>query len=961
MTSPIDTAYVDIKPRTTGFGAEAEAGITSGLAGAEASVAAIIASMEAEFATLADSIIMEFRGVGVGIESALGGVESATAGVANSIDAQFNETQASVNSSFDSIRNNAVRDLDEVEAKSVSSGGIVAGAFGKIASGAKLAFLGVATGAGLLTTLGLKSAASLEQVNIAFDSLTGSVQRGNAQFAALQKFAAATPFRFQDLTTAAQRFDAFSASIGQSQDQLIPFLNTIGNLVSETGGGAQALDSISLALGQTASQGKLTLGNLNQINNAIPGFSSVAALAAVRGESTAQVMQEISAGSINAKDGINQLLVGMQQFPGAAGAMDKQAQTLLGVFSTFQDTVSQALSNAFKPVIPAIKTTLTQITPIIGDALTTLAPALGGILNGLLTLAGPLVKALSALLTPLLSALGPAIAQLGPVITALAGPLAAILSSVTPLLPVIVSLANQFAGLLGPAIMQLVPFIQQLVSSFVSLLPQLQPVIAALGAALQEGLGVALVMLTPLLSIAVDVLSTLLTVITPLLPILPQIVDAYIAWNVALAVQNVLMDANPIGLVIIAVAALTVGIIEIVKHWDTVVGVLKTVWGWFLKFGAPILAVVAPFIGIPLLIIGHWKQVSSFFVRLWNDITGALSTAYHAVVGFFEALPGNILSVLTALPGQLLALIEGAMKGILFAIGFSLGLIVREFMAFPGQVLAVIRFLFVTLPIEVAKGIASLAVSFWHGLQNIIADFSQFNTWLINLFLSLGGKIVDALVSFVKSVPHAFETAGKAIKNAVTAFLRDVVQYFKDLPGNIVQGMKNLGTTIKNFFIQSVPDAAKWLYNAGKNVIKGLVNGIKDSFGDIWNIVSDAASHVISGFKSAMGIGSPSKVFAELGKFTMQGYQIGVKDNTPETTSLVSNVLNAPIRQAGATPHAQGAAAGGGIVFQSGSIMIAFNGVVPTQQEALATGQAVGNGIAQRLAVRNINSTVRAL
>jgi hypothetical protein len=49
------------------------------------------------------------------------------------------------------------------------------------------------------------------------------------------------------------------------------------------------------------------------------------------------------------------------------------------------------------------------------------------------------------------------------------------------------------------------------------------------------------------------------------------------------------------------------------------------------------------------------------------------------------------------------------------------------------------------------------------------------------------------------------------------------------------------------------------------------------------------------------------------------------------------------------------------VVFHAGAIMVAFNGAVPTQQEALATGQAVGNGIAQRLAARKVNSTVRAL
>lgn len=942
MTSPIDTAYVDIKPRTTGFGAEAEAGITSGLSGAEAAVVAIIAAMEAEFTGLAATIVEEFRGVSAGIETALGSAEGAAAGVAEGIGAEFDGTQASVNNSFDSIRNNAVRDLDEVEAKAATSGGMVSGAFGKIASGAKLAFLGIAAGGGLLTTLGLKSAASLEQVNIAFDSLTGSVQKGNAQFAALQKFAAATPFRFQDLTTAAQRFDAFSASIGQSQQQLIPFLTTIGNLVSETGGGAQALDSISLALGQTASQGKLTLGNLNQINNAIPGFSSVAALASVRGESTAKVMQEISAGSIDAKTGINQLLVGMQKFPGAADAMNKQAQTLLGVFSTFQDTVSQALSNAFKPVIPAIKDTLTQITPIIGTALQQLAPALGGILNGLLQLAGPLVTGLSAILTPLLSALGPAVGKLGPVIAALAKPIADILASVTPLLPVIVQLANQFAAILGPALEQIVPLIQQVVQDFIKLMPALTPIITALGAALQEGIGTALVIITPLLQVAVDVLNALLVVLTPFLPILPQIVDAYIAWNVALAVQNVLMDANPIGLVIIAVAALVVGIVELVKHWNDVLNVLKIVWNFLKQFGPPVLAVFLPFIGIPLLIIQHWGLVSSFFVKLWKDISSGFMAGVNAVVGFFVALPGRALAAIVALPGILGNAIKTAMNALLFAIGFGIGLAIREFLDFPGQVIAAVKFLVITLPKVLFDAWNAVNNAIARGIAAALKAAASFVTSAVSKMLSFASRAVSAVGSFVTGLPSRIRSAFSTAQSAVIKGVDAAVKYIAGLPAKALAGLSKLPGMIKGAFSA----AGTWLLQAGKDIIAGLANGIKGAVGAAVDAAKGAAHSILSGVKSALGIGSPSKEFAKVGVDSVKGYEVGFKQQAPVTQDVIQNVFTTGIlKQAQAAVLQQNAVHP--ITFGPGSINVTTH-----RDDAPGYGLRLGDEIGKAMIAR---------
>jgi tape measure domain-containing protein len=944
VTSPIDTAYVDIKPRTTGFGAEAEAGITSGLAGAEAAVEAIIAAMEAEFAGLADTIVAEFRGVGTGIESALGSVEGAVTGVADSIDAQFNETQASVNSSFDSIRNNAVRDLDEVEAKAATSSGAVSGAFAKIASGAKLAGLGIGAGLGILTTVGLKSAANLEQVNIAFDSLTGSVAKGNAQFKALQQFAAATPFRFQDLTTAAQRFDAFSASIGQSQDQLIPFLNTIGNLVSETGGGAQALDSISLALGQTASQGKLTLGNLNQINNAIPGFSSVAALAAVRGESTAQVMQEISAGSINAKDGINQLLVGMQKFPGAAGAMAKQAQTLLGVFSTFQDTVSQALSNAFKPVIPAIKDSLTQITPIIGTALTQLAPALGGILANVLTLLGPTIRELSAILTPLLQAVGTAIVPLGKALSNLLDPLDGIAVAIAPILPMIARLIAAFSVQLAPIIEQLTPVITQLVSSFGDLAPRLLPVINALGTALASGLADTLTVIVPLLNVAVVVLNDLLIAITPLLPILPQLVDAWIAWNVALGITNLLLDANPFGLIVIAIAALAVGIVELVKHWNDVLNVLKIVWNFLKQFGPPVLAIFAPFIGIPLLILTHWGQVSAFFVGLWRDISSAFMTGVNAVVNFFVALPGRALAALVAFPGLLGNAIKTAINAMLFAIGFGIGLAIREFLAFPGQVILVLKTLLITLPTLLGKAMNALEDVIAHGLAVALKSAV---TWVANVVLTVGrlyGRVLDAIGNFVTGLPRQIGNAFVAAYNATVKGVDKAVAYIKTLPTKAIAALTKLPGMIKGFF----SDAGSWLYQAGKDIIMGLVHGIGAVASSAVDAAKGVAHGILSGVKSALGIGSPSKEFAKVGVDSVLGYQVGVEHQIPDTQAAITNIF-----ASGILKQARAAAVQNRVVhpitFGEGAVVVNINGAVDDPNYA---GRLIGRAAAEEVHAR---------
>ncbi|MGD7075498.1 phage tail protein, partial [Ralstonia pseudosolanacearum] len=56
----------------------------------------------------------------------------------------------------------------------------------------------------------------------------------------------------------------------------------------------------------------------------------------------------------------------------------------------------------------------------------------------------------------------------------------------------------------------------------------------------------------------------------------------------------------------------------------------------------------------------------------------------------------------------------------------------------------------------------------------------------------------------------------------------------------------------------------------------GLANGIRSAIGWVTDAVGSVASGAIAAFKSLLGIHSPSRVFAELGGFTMAGLGEGL-------------------------------------------------------------------------------------
>jgi len=96
--------------------------------------------------------------------------------------------------------------------------------------------------------------------------------------------------------------------------------------------------------------------------------------------------------------------------------------------------------------------------------------------------------------------------------------------------------------------------------------------------------------------------------------------------KIATAVQwlwDAALDANPIALIIIGIAALIGAVVLLITHWKQVIGWLEDAWSWFTHLGLKaqwLVAMFLPFIGIPAMIIAHWQPIAKFFEQLGADI-----------------------------------------------------------------------------------------------------------------------------------------------------------------------------------------------------------------------------------------------------------------------------------------------------------------------------------------------------
>lgn len=734
-------------------------------------------------------------------------------------------------------------------ATSSSLGSFVAGLGGAVSTAATA--IGVALTA--TTAFGLKTSASLEQTRIAFQSLLGGIDEGNAVFASLQQFAAVTPFEFGDLTGIAQKFLAFSAGVGLARDQLEPFLTVVGNVVSVTGGGAEALDSVARAFGHISSGGKVSLEDINILSDALPGFSGVAAIAAAQGLTTAEAMKQISAGTIDAVEGTADLIAGMEQFPGAAGAMDKQAQTLLGVFSTFKDVVGQALAGAFEPVIPLIKQSLSDITPILGAAVAQLAPALGGVLSSALPAVASLIQGLVPILTPVLDAISQALGAIDfkPIGEALGGLLAALGPVLPPLVQIVAVLLTGLAPALvalTPAIIALAPPLAQILTLVAAGLgPAMDGLAAAIGAVIgplsdflnwlmgssqpAEALKFALVGIAA----ALVIYKTIMTVISVATKI----------WTAAQWLLNIALDANPIGLVVLAIAALVGVIVWIATKttwfqatWEAVWSFLKTVGAWF----------AGPFADF---FVNAYQAVINF----GKAVGGAFASAWHAVLDFFVGighwfaeLPGVIGGFLASLPGRFVAGLKATFDMALRAVGIGIGLILAVMIGLPQLIINAV--------VELPGLLARFFTNLWNtvvdlgarGVRGVVEHFLGF----VHFLTTVPGLALQALVNFGAVIGHAISAGMDFVRDlAVQGFL-NVVAFIKSVPDLAWQALANLGVVIGNAFTAAI-EFAKNLAIDGFNSIVEFVKSVPDRIAALGPAMLQAGRDLIAGLMSGLG------------------------------------------------------------------------------------------------------------
>ena len=503
--------------------------------------------------------------------------------------------------------------------------------------------------------------AALKGVTALWDTLKGFTSDVMAMSDSTDKFR--NTMNFAGLDTSA--IDKASKAARQYADETVYDLSTIqnttaqlaangigdytglteaaGNLNAVAGGNADTFKSVAMMLTQTAGAGKLTTENWNQLTDAIPGASGKLQEAMLKvGAYTGNFRDAMADGQITA-DEFNQALMQLGMSDVAKEAA-KSTQTMEGAMGNLEAAVTGGLTDAFdliKPTITsAMGTAAEKVTAFSDRAVTAIKGVISFVRDGNFT--SEFAQAFNV------SEDSPVVDFLFTMRDTAVGVFDAIRSRAGAVKAGFDQVVQGIGAVLGPVV--------QFATDALGLTNNLDA-----GANASQTFGAILDFVSTSLQSAGQWLQDNAQWLGALVVGIGAVLGAYQAWQTAMALWqtatkiatgvqaafNLVMNANPIMLVITAIGALVAAL----SYFFTQTETGRRIWSNFTSWlGACVNNIIGFFQALP-------GRIGAFFS---NAAKGATDT-WNNVVSWFAGLPGRILGAI----GNVGSLLWGAGRSII--------------------------------------------------------------------------------------------------------------------------------------------------------------------------------------------------------------------------------------------------------------------------------------------------------
>ena len=364
-------------------------------------------------------------------------------------------------------------------------------------------------------------------------------------------------------------------------------------------------------------------------------------------------------------------------------------------------------------------------------------------------------------------------------------------------------LIDKFLQENGPAIENVIAMvvdgmgkIMPLVGDLVKVLPTLVPIIAAVGA------GLATFKIVSVITALVSGFQTFFTVIK--------------AGQGIMAAMNAVMAANPIGLIVTAIAALVAGFIALWNTSEDFRNFWIGLWEGIKKAAAGVVEWLTDvFEGIVNFFKDNWQTILVFLI---NPIAGLFKYAYEHFEGFRNFVDGIVQKI----------------------VGFFKGIV--DFFKDNWQTI-------LTFLINPFAGLFKYAYEHFEGFREFVDGIIQsIKEFFTNLFNGIKQGAKNAIQSVETTWLNVVDFFSTKIIQPVTDFFGGMWTNLTEGAAKAWEGIKEVFAKVADFFGEKFTaawDKVKSVFSTGGKIFDGIKDGIVNAFKSIVNALIRGINKVV--------------------------------------------------------------------------------------------------------------------
>lgn len=392
-------------------------------------------------------------------------------------------------------------------------------------------------------------------------------------------------------------------------------------------------------------------------------------------------------------------------------------------------------------------------------------------------------------------------------------------------------------------------------------------------------------------------------------------------------VLNAAMNANPIVLVVTAIAALVSALVWFFTQTETG----RKAWAAFTSF-----------------LSSAWQSVVSFVTGLGQNIanffTQTIPNAIQSVIQWFQQLPSAIGTALSNLITSIGTWAVSFGQSALQAGQQFVSNIANFLMNLPATIAYWLAY-GITFVVLWAAQLGSQAISagqqfltnlgtflmqlpgnIWNWLTSTVASVASWAAQMGANALSAGSQFLSNVGTFISQLPSnvgswlsgaisaAASFVGQMASNAVNAgsrFLSSIGSYISQVPGRIGAGLSGAISAVGSFassmasgalragqqflsnLVNTLASIPGRMVSIGSQIVQGIINGITGSIGQVGSAILGGVKDAIADVKNMLGIHSPSRLFRDqIGRNIGLGLAQGISNSQAAVMASMNDMAS---------------------------------------------------------------------